>query len=292
VSNEAPLVSIVVPVFNGQGTIAECLDSLLALNFPRDRLEVLVVNNASTDKTGEVLAAYRDTVRLLLETKRGPAAARNRGIREATGEIVAFTDADCTVDADWLRHLIEPLQDPSIGIVGGRILSRRPCNPIETFGNTIHDHQKAIEVFKPPYAITMNWSSPRRVLVEAGLFDETYLRCEDVDLSQRILQQGHKIVYRHEAIIYHRNEHTFAGLFREGYQHGVWAVKHNKHQQVLNRLNGHRRINFHSYRQIGANLLDAIISEQRMNAFCQATFDIGKKCGKAVGSFRFGFIDL
>jgi glycosyltransferase involved in cell wall biosynthesis len=292
VGADTPLVSVVVPVFNGQDSIAACLDTLLALNFPRDLLEIIVVDNASTDKTADVLAAFRGKVRLLIETTRGAAAARNRGIQEATGRIIAFTDADCTVDRDWVRHLIEPLKDSTVGIAGGRILAAKPCNAIEKFGETIHDHQKAIEVFKPPYAISMNWSSPRQVLIEAGLFDESYLRCQDVDLSQRIFRRGYKIVYCREAIIFHRNERTFAGLFREGYQHGMWAVKHHMRHYAISGDTDRRRLDLRGYRAIGANLRDAIISGQRMNALCQATFDIGKKCGRAVGSIRFGFIDL
>jgi GT2 family glycosyltransferase len=229
---------------------------------------------------------------LLHEATRGAAAARNRGIREAAGKIIAFTDADCTVDRDWLRHLIEPLNDSSVGVVGGRILAAQPCNAIEKFGESIHDHKKAIETFQPPYAISMNWSSPRQVLIDTGLFNESYLRSQDVDLSQRILRRGYKIVYCHEAMIYHRNERTLAGLFREGYQHGMWAVKHHKRHYAINRDTDRRRINFRGYRAIGANLRNAFISDQRMNALCQATFDIGKKCGNVAGSFRFGFIDL
>ena len=291
-NEKALLVSVVVPVFNGQDTIAACLDSLLALDYAEEQLEIVVVNNASTDKTAEVLGAYTDRITLLMESTRGPSAARNRGVRAASGEIIPFTDADCVVDRHWLRHLMQPLQDNKVGIVGGRILSVRPCNAIERFGESIHDHQKAIEVFKPPYAITMNWLSPRQVLIDAGLFDESYLRCEDVDLSQRILLRYYTMVYQPEATIYHRNERSFGGLFLEGFKHGVWAVKHNKHHHADNMRHGHRRFNFQSYRDIGANLLATIHPERRLTAFFQATFDIGKNCGKAVGSFRFGYIDL
>jgi glycosyltransferase involved in cell wall biosynthesis len=292
VNSETPFTTIVVPVFNGADTIAECLDSLLALNYPPELREIIVVNNNSTDKTADILAAYQDRVTLLKEQTRGPSAARNRGIREARGKIVAMTDADCVVDVDWLRNLVMLLGDRSIGIVGGRILSRTPCNYVEKFGETIHDHQKAIEVFKPPYVITMNWASPLKVLLEAGLFNESYIRCEDVDLSQKILESGYKIVYQDSAIIHHRNERSLAGLFREGMQHGLWSVKHNKDHHAINMKAGHRRINFHSYREIGTNLLEAMLSAQKHTERCQATFDIGKKFGKAVGSIRFRYIDL
>jgi len=172
--DEIPTVSVVVPVLNGCRTIETCLKSLLAMDYPQDRFEIVVVNNGSTDRTTEILSHFRNKVKLLTEAKRGPSAARNQGIRGSSGDIIAFIDADCIADAGWLRNLVGPLQDNSVGIVGGRILSRRPCNSIEMFGEEIHDHQKAIEVFRPPYAISMNWASPRRVLVEVGLFDESF----------------------------------------------------------------------------------------------------------------------
>src|SRR5437870_13786471 len=88
---ELPRVSVVVPVFNAQETIRECIQSLLDLNYPKANLELIFVDNASTDRTPEI------------------AAARNKGILHAAAEIIAFTDSDCVVDRDWLRHLIPPL---------------------------------------------------------------------------------------------------------------------------------------------------------------------------------------
>ncbi len=289
-------VSIVVPVFNGGSTIASCLDSLLDLNFPPDRFEIVVVDNASTDDTLDILANYEGKVRLLSETTRGPAAARNTGVRQATGDIIAFTDADCTVDRDWLEHLTKPLNEDDIGIVGGEILSRRPSTGIEQFDETIHNHRMAIEVFRPPYAITMNWASPRQLLLDVDLFDESFVRCEDVDLSQRILQRGQRMVYQREAVVYHRNESTLPGLFREGFQHGVWAVKHNKQHHHTHRRSGHRRVNFQSFLEMGANFIASMDlgndSQRRLHARCQAIFDSGKKLGKIIGSVRFGYLDL
>jgi glycosyltransferase involved in cell wall biosynthesis len=289
---QLPLVSVVVPVFNGEATIAACIDSLMGSDYPAGRFEVVVVDNRSTDRTAAILAGYGERIVLTREATRGPAAARNRGVRAASGEIVAFTDADCTVDPDWLIRLTGPLNDPSVGIVGGRILSRRPCNAVELFGETIHDHSKAIGVFKPPYVISMNWASRRSVLVDAGLFDEAFLRCEDVDLSQRILRLGYRIVYAPAAVVYHRNEDSLAGLFREGFQHGVWSVRHNREHHEFNLQFGHRRLNPRSYRAIGTNLWAALRGIRRPDALCQAIFDVGKKCGKITGSVRFGYIDL
>ncbi len=219
-----PSASVIVAVRNGAATLGACLDSLLRLDYPADRVELIAVDNASTDTTPDVLAGYGARLRVLHEKRLGPAAARNRGLRDADGELVAFTDADCVVDRQWLRHLVAPLTDATIGVVGGRILSRRPCNRIEAFGEHIHDHARAVQL-SPPYAITMNWASRRSVLEAVGRFNETLLRSSDVDCSYRMVAAGYRLVYAPEAVIYHRNERTPWGLVHEGYVHAVHAPR-------------------------------------------------------------------
>jgi cellulose synthase/poly-beta-1,6-N-acetylglucosamine synthase-like glycosyltransferase len=236
-----PRVSVIVAAYNAHATLAECLESLLQLDYPRSHLEVLCVDNASNDTTPNLLARYAGRLRTLREPRRGPAAARNTGVRHAGGEVVAFTDADCVVDRTWLRHLVAPLHDPRVGVAGGRILSRGR-NPIERFGERIHDHERALNTIQPPYAITMNWASRRDVLDAVGGFNEDLLRCSDVDLSYRIVQAGYRLVYAPHAIIYHRNERTPWGLLHEGYVHGYHAVQVRAlHDTLLRQVRAARR---------------------------------------------------
>lgn len=223
--NPSPDLSIVVPVYNGAETIAACVTSLLSIDFPREGYEVVVVDNGSNDGTGEVLRQFGGAIRVLTERTRGAAAARNRGIREARAPIVAFTDADCTVERGWLPAIVRPLADPAVGIAGGRILSRVNANRIERFGERIHDHASAIEREELPYVISMNWASRREVLIETGLFDEDLLRGQDVDLAWRIHRAGYRLVYAPDAVIRHRNEHTPWGLMHEGWVHGFHGVR-------------------------------------------------------------------
>jgi len=219
-----PRVSVIVPVYNGERTIGDCVESIFALSFPRNDVELLLIDNASTDRTPTILDGYRDRAIILDEMKRGPSSARNRGLVHATGDIVAFTDADCVVHRDWLSQIVAPLRDPVVGIVGGTILARTPCNAVEEFGERIHDHRMAIEYSSPPYAITMNWASRKSVLEKVGPFDEDLLRCEDCDLAYRVVGAGYRIVHEPAAVVYHRNEQSLAGLIAEGYAHGYHSI--------------------------------------------------------------------
>jgi glycosyltransferase involved in cell wall biosynthesis len=268
-----PPVSVIVPVYNGERTIGDCVESIFAMSFPRDDLELLLIDNASSDRTAKILDRYRDRAIILHEATRGPAAARNRGLVKATGDIVAFTDADCVVDRDWLSRIIAPLRDPVVGIAGGSILTIRPCNAVEEFGERIHDHQMAIEYYSPPYAITMNWASRRSVLEEVGPFDEELLRCEDCDLAYRIVGAGYRIVHEPAAVVYHRNEQTLAGLIAEGYAHGYHSISLlKKHEEFVR--------TFESASPATPRPSSAEY------ALYWRVFNLGKATGKAVGSLR------
>ena len=287
-----PKVSVIVPAYNAAETIRACIDSLLELNYPKAELELVVVNNASSDATASILQEYGDRIRVLEESKRGPAAARNRGIRDASGEVVAFTDADCIVDKEWLRSLIRSLTESRVGIVGGTILAQRPCNEIARFGEAIHDHKLAIKTFKPAAVITMNWASRTSVLREVGLFDEKFLRCEDVDLSYRILQAGYRFDFARDAVVYHRNENTYTGLFHEGLLHGWYGVQTlKKHRDFVSEF-GHRRFNAASYAEIFSRLFRFCSGTDQASSACFAVFNSGKKLGKIAGSIRFRHLEL
>ena len=287
-----PTVSVVIPVLDGEQTIGNCIDSLLGLRYPAERVELRVVDNGSRDGTAGVLRRYGERIVRLEESTRGPAAARNAGLRGAGGEVVAFTDADCRVDPDWLTALVAPLEDPRVGIAGGTIRAIPPASDVERFGEVIHDHRRAIEVFEPPYAITMNWASRRTVLEELGGFNERFRRCQDVDLSYRMTQAGYTLTFAPAAVVYHRNEDRLAGLFREGFTHGFHGVLLLKHHQEFVRAFGHSHLSGQAYIAIGSRIVDWARGRDRERSRCDAVFNSGKKAGKLLGSLRFGHLDI
>ena len=121
-----PFISIVIPVYNGSQIIGHLLDSIQRLDYPVDRYQVLVVDNNSSDDLERVVAGY--PVELLHERNvQSSYAARNLGARQARGEIVAFTDADCRVHPQWLRRLQVAFRDPAVGGAAGDLQGVEPA---------------------------------------------------------------------------------------------------------------------------------------------------------------------
>jgi len=289
---EQPFASIIVPVYNGEETIRDCILSLLDLDYPADKFEIIVIDNQSTDGTTRILQEFVPAIRIFREEIRGPAAARNKGIQRAQGDIQAFIDADCIADRNWLKKIITPLENSCTGLVGGKILASPPVNDIKNFGETLHDHDSAINTFRPPYVMSASSAARRDVLVKIGYFDTDLLRSEDVDLSYRMIQAGLSLVYQPEAVIYHENEKNLYGLFREGMNHGFYTVPlNNKHAKFLESY-GYDRFSVHSYKQLYGTFCATFRPDNRRRAVYQFFFDLGKRIGKLFGALRFGYWDI
>jgi len=280
----------VVPVRNAADTIADCVDSLLALDYPSDDFEVLVVDNASTDRTPAILERYADRVRLLHEPSPGPSHARNAGVRHARGDVIAFTDSDCRVDQSWLAEIIPAVRDGGVGMAGGPILAVQPCNYVERFGEAIHDHERAITTWVPPYVITANCAAKKSTLDAIGGFDPAFPRSQDADLSFRLWGAGYPLVFVGGAIVYHRNERTLRGLMREGFQHGFWSVPLFERHRSL--PGAGTRIDLRQYWRLAVNLPRSVRGPDRLEARCVSAFHLGKAAGKALGSVRFRTLRL
>lgn len=222
--NKTPDVSVIIAVRNGAHEIRGCVESVLGSRFPREKMELICVDNASTDNTLSVLQSFGSAIQVIQESKRGAGAARNAGIRQASGTFVAFTDADCNVHPDWLANLLNPLRSDQACAVGGKILARPQAGFVERFGELIHDHRQAIQVYRPPYIISMNLASRRDLLLSMGGFDERWIRMQDVDLSFRLLAAERRLGYCDDAIVYHHNRDTIPKLLREGFTHGYWGA--------------------------------------------------------------------
>jgi len=226
-----PFVSIIVPVRNGKREIRDCIVSLLRVDYPVERREILVVDNDSTDGTAQIIQSY--PVQYLREARRGPSCARNRGIEESLGEILAFTDADCVVSTGWLRELVKGFEDNEVWGVAGEIFSYPPKTPAQRYLAVRKSRWQKPAVHSQwwPFAVTANVAFRKETFRNIGLFDPLFITAEDKDFGRRFLEAGLKLQYSPKSIVLHRHRTTAWGFFK---QHVGWgyggALLHKKYQ--------------------------------------------------------------
>ncbi len=217
-----PFVSVVVPAYNAAATLPACLDALRAQSYPRERYELIVVDDASTDET--VSIARGAGVQVIAEGKLGKSGVRNRGAQCARGEIVLFTDSDCEPVPTWLETMVAPFQrDPEVVGVKGAYLSRQR-EPLARFTQVEVEErydrmarQETID-FIDTYAAGYR----RDVFLAFGGFDETLPEVEDQDLSFRLARAGQKMLFIPEARVYHRHATSARRYFWRKYAIGAW----------------------------------------------------------------------
>ncbi|MGZ5322224.1 MAG: glycosyltransferase [Solirubrobacterales bacterium] len=228
---DTPFVSVVIPVRNGADKIADCLDSVLAGEYPEERREILVVDNGSTDGTGDVIRSR--PVTYLHEPRPGVSNARNRGIAAARGEIVAFVDGDCVAEPRWLPELARPFADPEVGCVAGE-LGHAPAETVAERQATrmFGGWQRYAVSSNPPYAITANAAYRRDVLDDIGPFDPRMPRAQDVELGLRFSERSPlRLAYAEDAVVRHRHRSTQRAFFRQqlGWSYGAGLVAAKYH---------------------------------------------------------------
>ena len=235
-NNTLPTVSIVIPVYNGQHTIRFCLDSIHALDYPTDKLQVIVVDNNSKDETPEIIRReYRWATLAFERQKQGPHQATNTGLRQATGEIVAFTDADCYVSPDWLRKLVAPFADPDVVGVGGKIDAYTPESPVEEFLRQRFAGANCVRMAEgfPASLLTGNSAYRMQAVRAVGAFNDNLYTGAEVDLAWRVQwQTGKRAVYVPDAVIYHKFDSRLKRLFRHFHVYGYSEI-------ILGTMYGH-----------------------------------------------------
>lgn len=237
--SERPFTSVVVPVRNGAGTIGDTIRALLAGDYPDERRELLIVDNDSDDGTPQAIRAHPG-VRYLFEPRRGVSNARNRGIQQARGEIVAFLDGDCIPEPHWLTALVEPFSDPGVGAVAGELRHVEPRTAAERQAvRILGNWQRFAVTSDPPYVVTANAAIRRSVLDRIGHFDPNLPRAQDVELGLRLHDHGGlRVAYGAGAIARHRHRPTQLGFFRQqlGWSYGAGLVG-AKYRHVNGRRN-------------------------------------------------------
>jgi glycosyltransferase involved in cell wall biosynthesis len=231
---ELPLCSLVIATYRRPERLANCLEAVAALDYPSDRLEVVVVDDGGGIPLEPVLQPFRARLELrLLEAEHaGQSQARNLGVREARGDLLAFTDDDCRPDSDWLvrlarRSLVEPdaaLGGHTVNALAGNSFAATSQLVIDIGYRTLNATSDQARFFT-----TNNLVVPRAGFEELGGFDVSLRTSEDRDFCSRWIAGGRRLVYVPDAIVRHFHDLTLSSFWRQHFAYGRGAFRFHRH---------------------------------------------------------------
>ena len=221
-----PTVSVVIPVRNRPADIKRCLESLLKVEYPTEKLEIVVVDDASEDETADVVTHFPVILERMSE-RQGASACRNRGERHAKGLILLFLDSDCVVDSKWLLEIVSVFGDPQVGAAGGLVDSyddNGPLNRYEKVKSPLHveirctDSSLRSRFF---YVPSCNFAVRRDLFLKLGGFNEDLDVGEDVDFCWRIMDSNRSIEFRPSARVLHRHRNQLVPFCLRRFEYGT-----------------------------------------------------------------------
>lgn len=227
-----PSCSVIVPTRDRPAPLAACLEAIAALDHPRERLDVIVVNDGGSAVAAVVgHFAGRLDVAIVRTDGIGPAGARNRAAERARGDLLVFTDDDCVPAPDWICALLGRWAGDSKLAVGGRTTNGIPGNACAAASQAIVDlvyaHHNA-DPARARFLASNNLAVPADGFRELGGFDERFRTSEDRDFCARWLASGRRLVYADEALVVHAPRLTPAGFCRRHFAYGRGAYRYHR----------------------------------------------------------------
>lgn len=238
-------ISIVIPTYNRLATLEVVLPSLLRQNFPAESYEIILVDSGSTDGTPAFVESLKESrIRFFAQENRGRSGARNRGIEEARGDLILFTDADIIPDEDLLAaHAGFYHAYPGAALVGCEV----QVDSLVEFEKVRNDrkkfrtlHRESRKTLSWLYFLTGNVLVEKKKLQEVGMFDESFTGYghEDLELGYRLQHSGVTIRYNPEAINFHWHPVEFDEQCRKMKLAGSSTVRfYKKHRDPMIKLN-------------------------------------------------------
>ncbi len=222
-------VSIIVPVYNSSLTISKTLDSLKQIDFSKDKLEIVMVDDGSTDNSLDVIRECKIYgLKIIKQKNQGPGAARNNGVRNSKGKFLYFTDSDCYIREDCIKQLYNKFKvDKKIGAVGGAIElppeEKNVWAVADHYASWYH-HNPKIKSHYVRSTPTANLMIKRGVFDNIGYFKEKIKAGEDVEFGARMQQAGYKFYSLNNAYVYHYNRNNLRDFFKHGYKWGFYGA--------------------------------------------------------------------
>lgn len=258
-----PNVSIIIPIRNAERTLDTTIQYLLNIEYPTDKIEILLADGGSSDGTVKIIKSYQKKypfIKLIeVPDSKSPGHARNAAIKEVKGEFVLFTDGDCAPSNDWVHQMVTPFEkNEKIGGVGGEVLTLRVesenhtesyceqthfLSPIGRCGLTESGHMPTLKNLLPhevnggdnnPFFATANFAVRKKAIDEIGgkFWDEP--TGEDVDFNLRILKAGYTLYLQKEGVVKHMHRVDLKSfrkqLYGYGYGHPLLINRHAKNK--------------------------------------------------------------
>jgi cellulose synthase/poly-beta-1,6-N-acetylglucosamine synthase-like glycosyltransferase len=225
------MISIIIPAFNSEHSIESCLHSLKKQSYKKP-YEIIVVDDGSTDKTPDKVNEIGGIL-LFKQSNSGPAKARNLGAKNARGNILLFTDSDCIADKDWVNEMLMPFIKKDVVGVQGRYKTKQKTIIPTFIQMEIEQRYDKIEKNKHIDFIGSYSAAYRRdIFLKFGGFDESFRAAsgEDPELSFRIADAGHKMVFNSKAIVYHTHPTSLSKYLKSRFHRGYWGrLLYKKH---------------------------------------------------------------
>ena len=245
-------VSVVVVCYNESKNIKECIGSIMSQDYPSDKYELLLVDNGSTDGTYDIikgLSKQYGNIRVVINPIRSISRSRNVGLRESYGDLIAFTDADCVVPANWLKTLVDGFlkykkNDPSLCAAGGSNIPPKNRSRfydtlgifLDTFlgsGGSVQGRIYGEDRYLS-HLPTVNVIYDKKIVSSIGGFDESLGSIsEDQDLSTRLTKNGYRLVYLAGSFVWHKLRGNPLAWAKNMFTYGkgrVWYFK--KHHDI------------------------------------------------------------
>lgn len=242
---ELPLISVVVPCFNEKKILPQCLDSLVEQTYPKDKMEILIVDGMSTDGTLDIIDSYAKQypfIKKLENKKRFTPYAMNTGIQNSNGDFIIKADAHTLYDQNYVQRCIKYIIEYEVDNIGGilktvsndsSLVSKSIISSLSSFfgvGNSFF----RIGSRKPRWVDTVAFGCyHRNTFNKIGMYDEKLIRGQDIELNMRLKKAGGKILLHPDIIGYYYPPSTLKGFMKQSLVNGMWAILPFKHTNIL-----------------------------------------------------------
>jgi cellulose synthase/poly-beta-1,6-N-acetylglucosamine synthase-like glycosyltransferase len=229
----SPFFSIIIPVKNEEAFIGNCLESLKRLDYPKDKFEIIISDGMSIDNTAEIAKRYG--AKIVKNEAQTVAPGRNAGFRNSQGEFIAFSDADCTFDKNWLNNALNYFKDDKVGGVGGPNISPenetlfgRAVRLLFLMGsrasNSIYvTDSKEIKIVNNIPGCNAIYR--REALEKVMPVDETLLTGDDVEMNYQLMKRGFKLLFAPDVVVCHYRRDNPGKFWKQIYRFAIGRLQ-------------------------------------------------------------------